>query len=137
MAFKDVWPSTLAQAKKVLGNGAKINDSKAALVNKRDEEARKAIADFMAMVESLKSKLLAVKDAESKLKNAVAQAADEIVDDDYNLDSNKADDKKKIAQAQAIFKKFFDQAENAVDISIRNLDELDKHLANIAKYRRA
>jgi hypothetical protein len=137
MASDPDWDKALADAKKVLGSSAKVSDKRMQGVIKDAQDANKVWDAFDAMREAMKKKLLDLQNAESKVKNGLVQADDELTDGDYGLDPKKPDDKKKIDQAQAIFTKFFKEKEKNMDDNVKNLDELDKHLMNIKKYRRA
>jgi hypothetical protein len=137
MASDAAWDKALADAKKVLGNSAKVSDKRMQVTISSAVDANKLWDAFNAMREAMKKKLLDLQNAESKVKNSLVQADDEISDDDYGLDPKKPDDKKKIDQAQAIFSKFFKEKQKNMDDNIKNLDELDKHLMDIQKYKRA
>jgi hypothetical protein len=135
MSSDAVWDKTLADAKKALGTSAKVPDGKMAGVIAKGNDVLKAYTQFSTSREGIKKTLLALQDAASTYKNALAQAEEEISDDDYGLDDKSPDDKKKIGQAQALFKKFFQTREQVADTNIKNLDELDKHLMNLSKYK--
>jgi hypothetical protein len=137
MSASAEWDKALSDAKRVLGNTAKINDKRMQAVIKSALDAQKVWDSFDTLREGIKKKLLELQNAESKVKNGLVQADDEISDDDYGLDDKKPDEKKKIDQAQAIFSKFFKETQKTMDGNIKNLDELDKHLMNISKYKRA
>jgi hypothetical protein len=102
----------LADAKKVLGNSAKVSDKSMQVVIGAAVDFSKLWDAFNAMREAMKKKLLDLQNAESKVKNSLVQADDELTEDNYGLDPKKPDDKKKIDQAQAIFTKFFKEKEN-------------------------
>jgi hypothetical protein len=65
----------------------------------------------------------------------MSQFADEITDDDYGLDPKKPDDKKKIDQAQKLFTDYFKDSQKDVDDMMKTIDELDKHLIQLSKYK--
>jgi hypothetical protein len=123
-----------AAAKKVLGDKAKIPAPKPVLSTAADQ-ANKAFLVFDKAREDLEAKLLALQNTQSSWKNALEQYADALEASDFDLDPKDKDDAKKIEQAQKIFA---DWAKNALDIldeNVKNLDELDKHMMNITKYK--
>jgi len=134
MAVSD-WDKAVADAKKILGNSAKIPTARLQAADKKTEDALKSWQKFQATREILKKQLLEMQDEFSKVKNALVQAEDEIDDEDFGLDEKKPDDKKKIDQALAIFKKYFAGTEKTMDDNNKKLDGLDKHLVNLAKYK--
>jgi len=135
MAHSASWDKAVADAKKILGNSAKIPTAGIQTVLKRAEELNKVWDRFDDTREVLKKQLLEAQDTRSKIKNALVQGQDQISAEDFGLDEKDPDDKKKIDQAQAIFQKYFATAEKFQDDVIKNLDELDKHLMNLSKYK--
>jgi predicted nucleotide-binding protein len=136
MSKSATWDKAMADAKKVLGNSAKIPDKKMDGAFKAADEASKAWDGLGTLRDGMKKKILEVQNVGSKVENALKQAQDEFDDSGFGLDDSQPDDKKKIALAQAIFDKFFDQARQNQKDNNTNLDELDKHLIDIKKYRR-
>jgi hypothetical protein len=122
-------------AKKALGSSAVIPMGKMSAALKNVADGNKLVPGFTAAREALEKKILELQNAGSKIKNSLAQADDQISDDDYSLDPKKPDDKKKIDQAQAIFSKFFKSAEDEIDDIIKVTDELDKHVIQLKKYK--
>jgi len=135
MAGSPLWDKAVAEAKTILGSSAKIPTAWLQTTLKRGDEAEKAWDRFDTTRETLKKQLVEAQDAASKVKNALVQAQDEISDEDFGLNEKDPDDKKKIDQAQAIFQNFFANAKKVQDTDIKNLDELDKHLINLSKYK--
>jgi hypothetical protein len=136
MSVSASWDKTLADAKKILGASAKVNINKMQGALKDGLEINKAWTSFDSMLEGVKKKLLEVQNVSAKSKNSLRQAADELCDDDYGLDTKKPDDKKKVDQAQAVFNKFFQAAQKNLDDQIKTLDQLDKELISLAKHKR-
>jgi hypothetical protein len=132
MPFSD-WPKTLADAKTILGNSAKIPSGKMPGVLKNKDDYNKLANAFGTLVETMEKKLLELQNAASKIKNSVDQADNEISDDNYGLDARKPDDKKKIDQAQALFTKYFKSCDQEVDDMMKVLGQLDKHLEQLGK----
>ena len=136
MSSSAAWNKTVADAKKILGNTAKIPEQRVQLAIKFALESNKVWDGFNALREAMKKKILEQQNADSKVMNTLHQAWDEIQESDFGLDDSKPDDKKKIAQATAVFNKFFTDTKKTWDENDKNIDELDKHLMNIAKYKR-
>ena len=137
MSSSAAWNKTVADAKKVLGNTAKVPEQKVQLAIKFALESNKVWDAFNVLREAMKKKILEQQNADSKVMNTLHQAWDEISESDFGLDDSKPEDKKKIAQAVAVFDKFFTETKKTWDQNDKNIDELDKHLMNIAKYKRA
>jgi hypothetical protein len=136
MSKSAIWDKAVADAKKILGPSAKVPDKKMDPVINAAEEAMKAWDGLGTLRDSMKKKILDVQNVGSKVSNGLQHVADEFDDEDFGLDDSKPDDKKKIAQAQAIFGKFFKDAEKKFADNNKELEELDKHLIDLAKYRR-
>ncbi|HEX3745359.1 MAG TPA: hypothetical protein VHW09_15555 [Bryobacteraceae bacterium] len=111
MSSSAIWDKAIGDAKKVLGNSAKINDKRMQAVTKDAIEASKLWDALGVMRDAMKKKVFEIENADSKVKNGLSQAYDEITGDDFGLDDSKPEDKKKIVQATAIFDKFFDDAQ--------------------------
>jgi hypothetical protein len=136
MSKSATWDKAVADAKKVLGPSAKIPDKKIDPVFKAAEDANKGWDGLGTLRDGMKKKILELQNLESKVRNGLQHVGDEFDDESFGLDDSKPDDKKKISQAQAIFSKFFTDAEKIFDDNNKNLEELDKHLIDIKKYRR-
>jgi hypothetical protein len=132
---KPNWDKTLADAKKILGKDAKIPLRKMPTVQKEVTDLNKHQPSFAAARDAFEKQILEYQDAFSRLKNALVQADNDISDDDYGLDPKKPDDKKKIDQAQALFKGYFKDMEDEVDDEIKVMNEVDKHIDNARKYK--
>jgi hypothetical protein len=134
MSLQEDWNKTLADAKKVLGNSAKIPTGKMAVVFKSVQDAQTIAPGITAARDAFSKKILDMQNVYSKVKNALREASNEVSDDDYDLDEKKPEDKKKIDQAEAIFKKFFDSSAQKIDNYIKMLDEIDKHMEHARKF---
>jgi len=135
MPITDEWNKTLANAKRILGNGATIPVGKMTMVIKNVAEGNKFIPGVEAARDALEKRVLDMQNAGSRIKNSLALADDEISDFDYGLDPKKPDDKKKIDQAQALFTKFFQNSEREIDDFIKSTNELNKHVIQLDKYK--
>ena len=101
---------------------------------KGEQDADKVAGHFAASRDAFSKQILAFENAWSKVKNQLGQADDEVDDSDYGLDSKKPDEKKKIDLADAIFSKFFQDAEKKIDEYIKALGEVDRHMQHLKKY---
>ncbi len=131
----DDWNASSAKAQKILGKDAKIPQPK--FLSKAGSEYTAAWAAFMKARQDLEAKVLDMQNLESKMKNTFKQFEDSIEETDFGLDEKNKDDAKKIKDAQAILMGYCDTVIGFRDEAIKNLDELDKHLMNIAKYKQA
>ena len=80
-------------------------------------------------------KIVEFQTAASKIQHSLDAADDEISDDDYGLDDSEPDDKKKIQQAQDLFKKFFARSTKGITDLIKTTDDLNKHVIQMQKYK--
>ncbi|HEX3747106.1 MAG TPA: hypothetical protein VHW09_24385 [Bryobacteraceae bacterium] len=133
--IQDDWNKTVAGAKKILGASAKISTGKMAAVFKNADEGNKHSAQFNESRSAIEKKIAEMQTSAAKVKISLSQADDEISDDDYNLDPKKPDEKKKIDQAQALFTKFFQEEKSIMDDYNKTLDDLDKHIIQLTKYK--
>jgi hypothetical protein len=131
------WNKTVADAKKILGNNVKIPEASMHKTIQISVESDKVWATLTALREALKKKILEQKNADSRVTNSLRQAYDEVYESDFGLDEKKPEDKKKLDAAQAVFDKFFKQVEGVWKQNADDLDQLDMHLMNLAKYKRA
>jgi hypothetical protein len=129
------WKKALGEAKNALGKDGDVPIKRMAAVFKAESDYVSLFNGFNATREALEKKLLEMQNALSKVKNTMVQAEDEITASSYGLDEKKPDEKKKVDKAQAALEKYFDDAKGDVDIRIKNADELDKHLIQIARYK--
>ncbi|HUB83501.1 MAG TPA: hypothetical protein VMB03_32100 [Bryobacteraceae bacterium] len=137
MPSSAMWNKAVADAKRVLGNSAKIPTKRVDDVLKDAVIAHKAFDGLDVLREQMKKKILEVQTADSRVDNGLGLAADEMDDEDFGLDSKKPDDKKKIDQAHQIFANFFKIAQKNFEDDAKNLRELNKHLIDIASYKRS
>ena len=137
MTLQDDWNKTSADARKILGNNANIPKGKMSVALKAMQDYGAIVPTLTAARDALEKKILDAQNAASKVQNALREAGNEVTDDDYNLDARKPDDKKKIDQASAIFDKFFNAWSKTIVDYVKMLDELDKHLAHVDKFKAA
>jgi hypothetical protein len=135
MPIKDDWTKTLGDAKKVLGNSAQIKLGKIQAAIKSVDDGNKLGPGVNAARDALEKKIVEFQTAASKIQHSLDAADDEISDDDYGLDDSKPDDKKKIQQAQDLFKKFFARSTKEITDLIKTTDDLNKHVIQMQKYK--
>jgi uncharacterized phage infection (PIP) family protein YhgE len=122
------------KANKVLGNGATMPDEPVdvqAIIDKADDsfaKFTKGRADLGNQVESLEDAIDAIKNGMKRVQAAYATA-------DFGLDKKKKDDAKKIDQAHKIFSTFFAQQLTLAAKWEKDLDEMQKHLAQLGEYK--
>jgi hypothetical protein len=130
-------PMTLAAATaaamKILGKDAKIPPVTSTMKTAHDQDD-KAYDAFDKSRKELEAKLLTFQNAVSAHKNAIKQYADQLDASDFGLDDSDKEVAKNIEQAQKILGAWADAQLGNGDFNLKNLDELDKHLMNIAKY---
>lgn len=126
------WDKARADAIKLLGKDAEVPDLTPA-VTKADDAFTKANDAFPAARKELESKLLDLQDANSALTNAVKQLKATVEKSDFGLDRKK--DAKKIQQAEKMLTASLDDALKTRTTVDKTLDELDKHLIQLSKYK--
>ena len=124
----------IEQAKKVLGNQADIpppkNDPE-----KLRENFDKASGEFEGARNDIEAKLLAIENAIAAFKNGMKQNAAIYERANFGLNEKSKDDAKKIKLAQKIFSDYFANGHARADREIKMLDELDKHIIQLGKYK--
>ena len=124
----------IEQAKKVLGDKAKIPDPKDD-PKKLKDDFDKAFDKLDVARGNVESELLAVENAISAYKNGQKQNAAVYQRADFDLNEKSKDDAKKIKLAQKLFSDYFATAQSAADKEMKALDELDKHVIQLSKYK--
>lgn len=123
-----------AAAMKILEDKAKIPEPKVSWQKFRADMS-KADKEYDAAVDVLQSKILALQNTTSTMKNVVKQYQDLISKSNFGLDEKDDGEKKKIAQAQDVLDGYLDTFMEICDRNIKNLDELDKHTMSLSKYQ--
>jgi triphosphoribosyl-dephospho-CoA synthetase len=126
------WGKASADAMKILGDKAKIPPVPAA-VNKACAAFEKATTAFLAARDACADKLLEVENTNDAVGNALKQFSAVIDKEDFNLDAKA--DAKNIQQAQKILQDSLTESAKKVAKNDKDLDELDKHLIQIGKYK--
>jgi hypothetical protein len=124
----------IEQAKKVLGDKAKIPDPKDD-PKKLKDDFEKAFDKLDVARGNVESELLGVENAISAYKNGQKQNAAVYQRADFSLNEKSKDDAKKIKLAQKLFSDYFATAQSAADKEMKALDELDKHVIQLSKYK--
>jgi hypothetical protein len=133
--LQDYWNHTLAQANKALGSKGSVPITRMLTALGRAKELDPLNADFEKGVDALANKLCDLQDGLTKVNGALDQAQNEIQGSDFGLNPKDPNDKKRIAQADAIFKTFFATAEKISSNSVQKLSDLDKHMEHLDKYK--
>ncbi len=126
------WDKVKAQALKALGDGAEVPDL-AGTIEKASKIFDDANTAFKASREECEGKLLELDNANAAFMNAIEQFRAKIEKSDFNLDAKK--DGKKIQQAQKLLTGELDGAVNGLKSNDKMLDELNKHLIQLGKYK--
>lgn len=126
------WDKAQAQALKLLGDGAEVPDLPDPIV-----KAEKAFVDatvaFKASREACEATLLQMDNANAAFLNSFEQFRARMEKNDFKLDAKK--DAKKIQQAQKILTGELDLQIKSLKVNDKTLDELDKHLIQLGKYK--
>lgn len=125
-----------AAAEKILGKEGNVPDLPAP-IDKAKEAFDKAYEAFEQAKDELEAKLLEMENANSAAKNAIKQFRAKIEKEDFDLDEKNKDQAKKIQQARKILLADLDEHLGASSRNEKTLDELDKHLIQMGKYKPA
>jgi hypothetical protein len=79
----------------------------------------------------LRKQIAEMQAAAASIKACVAAAEERLSDSDFGLDPKKPEDKKKIAHARVIFKKFFHAALQSHSERVKDLDAFEKKLDDL------
>ena len=128
------WDKAKEQALKALGDGAEVPDLADSIV-----KASKAYDDvntaFKTSREECEAKLLELDNANAAFLNAIEQFRARVEKNDFKLDAKK--DAKKIQQAQKLLTGELDGAIKQLKANDKTLDDLDKHMIQLGKYKQA
>ncbi len=128
------WDKTKAAALKILGKDGDVPDPPPALIKSVDEVS-KAITGFNSAREDLEKTILTMENANDGVKNVLKQFSASLAKSDLGLDPKNKDDAKKIAQARKILLDRMGDGMKRHDTNEKMLDELDKHVIQLAKYK--
>jgi hypothetical protein len=124
-----------AKAQKILGVKAKVPKQLAPTILTANKSAVTADDKYDAAVKQLGTAILDRQNAVSSILNAAKQYSNQIAKDDFGMDTKADDYKKKRADAQKLFDGFFDDATKRLQGTVKDLDELDKHLDDLKGYK--
>jgi hypothetical protein len=133
MPLKD-FDDAKAKAQKILGKDADMPKEKVDF-NKLSDDINKDHDDFDKVREQLEASVLKCENGLSAIANAVKQTSAIYEKADFGLDPKKPEDAKKIKQAQQLFSTALSGIQKTVTTSTKNLDELDKHVIQMGKYK--
>src|SRR5215831_7409945 len=125
--MSDRWDRAKAAALKILGDDGEVPDFPDA-VDKAGESFKKAKEEFDKSREDCEAKLLALQNANDAERNGLKQFLAKIEKSDFNLDSKKKDDLKKIQKARQLLTGELNDGIKHAEGNDKILDELDKHL---------
>ena len=128
------WSDAVAAAQKVLGKEGKLPKARvdiASLFPAFD----KAFGAFDNSRASLEKTLLDLENVLSQMKNTIKQYADMVDGNDFGLDEDKPDDKKKIDQATDIMMKIFKKGQENCDAYLDELSKLDRLVTNLNRLK--
>lgn len=128
------WDKAKAAALKILGKDAEVPDVPDNIDSAADTLG-KANGDFDKARGQVEDALLAVQNANDAVKNAIKQFGAKIEKADFKLDSKNKDNVKKIEQARKLLTGTIASATKFYDQDDKMLDELDKHIIQLGKYK--
>ncbi len=129
-----IWDKAKAGALKILGKDGDVPDLPTP-IDKAGDDLTKANGEFDKSREDLEGKLVAVQNANDALRNALKQFEAKIEKNDLGLNSKKKDDLKKIQQGRKILVDTLTQSMKHRTDDDKMLDELDKHVVQLGKYK--
>ena len=128
------WDKAKASALKILGEKAKVPDM-AGTVETAHQTFDKAIEEFNKSREECEAKILAMENSNDSVKNAMKQFLATIEKSDFDLDSKSKDDLTKIQKARKLLTDALDRYIKGYEKNDKMLDELDKHIIQLGKYK--
>lgn len=128
------WNQVVKQVEKIAGKPVKDMKIPGA-VTKASASYEKAADDFDKARDVLEEKILAFQNAVSGHYNAVKMFADKMQGLDFGMDTKAADYKSKRAEIQKLIDSVLDPSMKASQGNIKNTDELEKHMRNLASYK--
>ena len=128
------WDELKAKAVKILGDDAKVPDLPDN-VKKASDDIDAKFADFAKSREDCEAKLLAKQNANDAFVNAVKQFGAKIEKSDFELDSSNKETLKKIQKARKLLTDGVQHVIKFVSDDDKVLDDLDKHLIQLGKYK--
>jgi hypothetical protein len=133
MSLKDL-EDAKAKAEKVLGKGAEMPKERVDLA-KLFDNIDKCHDKFSALSGQLEDAIVECENSLSEFGNAVKQNSAIYEKNDFGLNSKRPNEEKLIKQAQAIMAAAFAAQQKTLATSTKTLDELDKHVIQLSKYK--
>jgi len=128
------WDIVKAAALKILGKDAEVPDMPDS-IQKVADELGKSDGEFDKAREDCENKLLAVQNGNDAVRNNLKQFVGKIEKSDFKLNSKNPQDLKKILQARKLLTDRLNAAVKAYENDDKMLDEVDKHLIQLGKYK--
>jgi hypothetical protein len=129
-----IWDDAKAAALKILGKDAEVPDLPDT-ITQAGTNRTKANGEFDKGREDCEAKVLAVQNANDSLRNALKQFEAKIEKSDFKLDSKKKEDLQKIQKARQLLTGKLNAAIKLNEDDDKMLDEVDKHLIQLGKYK--
>lgn len=129
-----IWDDAKAAALKILGDKAEVPNMPD-VIQKAANDKGKSETGLDKSREDCEAKLLALQNANDALRNSLKQFEAKIEKSDFKLDSKNKDDLKKIQKARKLLTGKLDGAIKYCNDEDKTLDELDKHLIQLEKYK--
>jgi hypothetical protein len=130
----ETWDSAKAAAMKILGDKGKVPDLPDN-ISKSGDDLSKAWNEFDKGREDCESKLLTVQNTNDAVRNGLKQFDAKIQKEEFNLDSKNKDDLQKILKARKLLGGTIQTAVKNREADDKMLDEVDKHLIQLGKYK--
>jgi predicted RNase H-like nuclease (RuvC/YqgF family) len=128
------WDKVKAAALKILGKDAEVPDMPD-VVQKSADSVTKARDDFDKAREECEGKVLALQNSNDAVKNALKQFEAKIEKSDFKLDIKNKENMKKVQQARKLLTERINAAAKYWEGDDKMLDELDKHIEQLGKYK--
>jgi hypothetical protein len=128
------WDTLKAAALKILGKDGKVPDLPDFIQTAADTLG-KANGEFNKSRDDCEAKLLAVQNANDAVRNGLKQFQAKIDKSDFELDSKNKDNLKKIQLARKLLSDRLSVATKDYNEDDKMLDEVDKHLIQLGKYK--
>ncbi len=122
-----------ADALKILGKDAKVPDLPKTVLKARSD-FDKAHATFKNAQDEIEASILDLQNHSSALSNALEQFKAKIEKEDFGLNSEDKEDQGKIKKAVDLLTGGLDEAIEGWNDTVKTLDELDKHVIQLARY---
>jgi exonuclease VII small subunit len=130
----ETWEELKAAALKILGKDAEVPEMPD-IVQQAADSMQKTQDEFNKCREDCEAKVLALQNGNDSVHNALKQFEAKIEKSDFKLDSKKKDDLQKIQKARKLLTGKLNVAIKGYEDNDKMLDEVDKHLIQLGKYK--